>query len=133
MLWRLGRSASACKTAPSTAPKWALAPLPDAVSRLPIHAVSCLAPRSAASMVHRYDTGHNSKRCGFSGDGESVLSCAGDDCGLVMLDVRGGGVQIAEAFEEVSEARNRASYVISPDGTKVGSPRRRLRHLGGRT
>ncbi|KAG2499706.1 hypothetical protein HYH03_002641 [Edaphochlamys debaryana] len=74
---------------------------------------------STANMVRRYETGHISKTCGFSADGESVLSCAGDDCGLMLLNMRSGVVQAVQQFEEVVESRNRASYIISPDGTKV--------------
>ncbi|EFJ51236.1 hypothetical protein VOLCADRAFT_88109 [Volvox carteri f. nagariensis] len=72
-----------------------------------------------ARMLRRYDTGHISKKCGFSANGDSVMSCAGDDCGLVMLSTRTGGVQTTQLYEEVAECRNRACYVISPDGTKV--------------
>ncbi|KXZ50265.1 hypothetical protein GPECTOR_17g904 [Gonium pectorale] len=74
---------------------------------------------ATATMVRRYDTGHISKRCGFSSNGESVLSCAGDDCGLLILNARTGALQVSQQFEEVAESRNRASYVISPDGNKV--------------
>ncbi|GIL43770.1 hypothetical protein Vafri_1390 [Volvox africanus] len=72
-----------------------------------------------ARMLRRYETGHISKKCGFSSNGESVMSCAGDDCGLVMLKTRTGGVETTQMYEEVAESRNRACYVISPDGTKV--------------
>ncbi|GFR49848.1 hypothetical protein Agub_g11948 [Astrephomene gubernaculifera] len=75
--------------------------------------------QATGHMVRRYETGHISKRCGFSSDGESVLSCAGDDCGLMLLSTRTGIVQLTQQFEEISESRNRATYVISPDGTKV--------------
>lgn len=47
------------------------------------------------------------------------MSCAGDDCGLVLLNTRTGGVQVTQLYEEVVESRNRGCYVISPDGTKV--------------
>ncbi|GIL81855.1 hypothetical protein Vretimale_1435 [Volvox reticuliferus] len=72
-----------------------------------------------ARMLRRFETGHISKKCGFSSNGESVMSCAGDDCGLMMLNTRTGGVETTQMYEEVAESRNRACYVISPDGTKV--------------
>ena len=48
-----------------------------------------------------------------------MLSCAGDDCGLTIFNTRTGAVQTTQAFEDVAECRNRACYVVSPDGTKV--------------
>jgi hypothetical protein len=46
-------------------------------------------------MVRRFETGHASARCGFSGDGEHVLSCAGDDCGLMVLSAGTGAVKVS--------------------------------------
>ncbi|GFH15517.1 uncharacterized protein HaLaN_11757, partial [Haematococcus lacustris] len=70
-------------------------------------------------MVRRFDVSFAAKRARFSPDGSHIIACSDFDIQVALCNVETGEVLHAETFDELMECRNKASYCISEDGSKV--------------
>lgn len=50
------------------------------------------------------------------------MSCSDYECGIALFDTSSGEMLHCEMFELLQEGRNKADYVVSPDGKWVSHP-----------